>query len=75
MAMARSEETESVSYWIVADGRNFKTRTPIGSKWFGPYASEQEAERAMPGVLIWDDIDDHVYWFHIEAEPGTQPAT
>src|SRR5215471_16415426 len=63
-------ETDSASYWIVIEGKNFKTGKPIESKRFGPYASELEAERAEPHLLPWDD-QDHVYHVHIEADPKT----
>ena len=63
-------ETDSASYWIVIEGKNFKTGKPIESKRFGPYASELEAERAEPELLRWDD-QDHVYHVHIEADPKT----
>ena len=66
--MESDPNTQRESYWIVVDGRNFKTRTPIASKRFGPYASEQEAELAMPDVLPWD-TQDHVYQVHVEVEP------
>jgi hypothetical protein len=64
-------ETDSVSYWIVIEGRNFKTRQPIATKRHGPYASEQEAQRAEPDLIPWD-IDDYVYRVYIEAVPATQ---
>jgi hypothetical protein len=63
-------ETDSVSYWIVIEGKNFKTGKPIESRRIGPYASEQEAERAEPDLLPWDD-QDHVYHVRIEADPNT----
>jgi hypothetical protein len=63
-------ETDPVSYWVVVDGKNFKTGQPIDSKRFGPYTSEQEAERAEPDLLPWEDRD-YVYHVHIEAEPNT----
>ena len=61
-------ETGSASYWIVVEGKNFKTGKPTASKRFGPYASELEAERAEPGFLPWDDRD-HVYHVRIDADP------
>jgi hypothetical protein len=63
-------ETNSVSYWIVIEGKNFKTGKPSESKRFGPYASEQEAQRAAPDFFPWD-IQDYVYHVHIEADPNT----
>ena len=63
-------QTDSVSYWIVIEGKNFKTGKPIESKRFGPYSSEQEAERAEPDLFPWDD-QDQVYHVHIEAEHNT----
>ena len=63
-------ETDSVAYWVVIDGKNFKTGKPITTKRFGPYASEQEAERTEADLFPWD-IHDYVYHVHIEAEPRT----
>jgi hypothetical protein len=63
-------ETDSASYWIVIEGKNFKTGKPIESKRFGPYATELEAERAELHLLPWDD-QDHVYHVRIEADPKT----
>ncbi len=63
-------QTDSVSYWVVIDGRNFKTGKPIESKRFSPYSSGHQAKRAESDLLPWDD-HDHVYRVHIEAEPNT----
>jgi hypothetical protein len=62
---------ETDSYWIVIEGKNFKTGKPLESKRYGPYASEQEAERAEPDLLPWDVDPDHVYHVHIEVEHNT----
>jgi hypothetical protein len=56
-----------VSYWVVVDGKNFRTGEPLKSKRFGPYPSEREANEAEPNLLSWDD-HDHVYHLHIEAQ-------
>ena len=64
-------ETDPVSYWVVVDGKNFKTGQPIDSKRFGPYRSREQAERAEPDLIPWDD-DDRVYHVHIEAGSDTR---
>jgi hypothetical protein len=58
------------SYWVVVEGKNFKTGKPHPRQRFGPYASEQEAEQAEVD-LVWAEIDsrtdlDHVFHVHIE---------
>ncbi len=66
-------ESDSVSYWFVVDGKNFKTGEPVATKRFGPYASEEDAERAEPELVRWGP-SGYTYWIHIEAEPGKQPG-
>jgi hypothetical protein len=59
--------TQSLSYWIVIEGKNFKTGEHLESQQFGPYPSEEAAERAEPELLPWDCHQDHVYQVRIEA--------
>ena len=67
-------ETDPASYWIVIDGKNFKTGEPIATERFGPYASAEEAERAEPD-LVPCGPSDYTYWIHIDALPGEQSGT
>jgi hypothetical protein len=58
------------SFWVVIDGKNFRTGEHIQTKRFGPYASEEEAEQAEQ-ELFPEDGRDYVYRVHIEEETDT----
>lgn len=64
-------EPDSASYWVVVDGRNFKTRRPIASQRFGPCASEGEAERTLSEFLPWE-TSEHGYSVYVEAVPAAE---
>ena len=65
-------------YWVVIDGKNFKTGEPISSRRLGPYESECQAADAER--LFWQEIDekpwesvcDYVYHAQIEMETASE---
>jgi hypothetical protein len=70
-------KSDVLSYWLIIDGKNFKTGEAIPGRRLGPYTSEQEAEEAER--LFWQEIDekpwesvrDYVYHAQIETQTKT----